>query len=269
VNGTPIAPLDLVDLALAYTLVLLTMALSRWQRLGHEGRLFWASLRMVGQLLAVGYVLELVFALQHPLAVLGVLLVMGLFALQVMGSRIEGKMPRFYRVMGIALLVGCGLVTFFFCSVIVAYEPWFSPRYLIPLAGMIIGNSMNGATLAAERLAAEVRERRDEIETALCLGATPRQAVQNGLRNAFRAALIPATNTMAATGIVALPGMMTGQILSGTPPILAVRYQIAIMCAIAGSVALTSLLILLQGYRTYFNADQALRPNDAGSSHKR
>lgn len=255
----PVMTLGLGDLAWAYALVLVTLGLSRWQGLGREGRLLWSSVRMLVQLLAIGYLLELVFALDHPLAVLAILLAMGLFALQIMGGRIEARMPRFYRVLGLSLLAGCGLVTFFFCAAVVGFTPWYSPRYLIPLAGMIIGNSMNAATLAAERLTAEIRERREEIESALCLGASPRQAVQGALRNAFRAALIPTVNTMAAMGIVALPGMMTGQILSGTPPIVAVRYQIAIMCAITGSVGITSFLILLQGYRGYFTSAQALR----------
>jgi len=258
-NNTALVQLQLTDLALAYGLVLLTLALSRRQKLGLERALLVASLRMVVQLLAIGYLLELVFALRHPLAVLAVLLVMGLFALQVTGGRIEEKFPGFYRVTALALFTGCGVVTFLFCGVIVGYAPWYDPRYLIPLAGMIFGNSMNGATLAAERLGSEIRQHRAEIETALCLGASPRQAVQGALRSAYRAALIPATNSMAAMGIVALPGMMTGQILSGTAPLIAVRYQIAIICAITGSVALTALLILLLGYRAYFNADQALR----------
>ena len=139
---------------------------------------------------------------------------------------------------------------------VVRYSPWYDPRYLIPLAGMIIGNSMNGASLAAERLASEMRERREEIETALSLGASGRQASEPAVRNAFRAALMPTINTMAAMGIVSLPGMMTGQILSGTEPMVAVRYQIAIMCAITGSVAITAFLIVLQGYRHYFNKAQ-------------
>jgi putative ABC transport system permease protein len=251
--------LDLAHLALAYALILLTAALARWQRFGGARDLLWASVRMVLQLLAVGYLLEAVFTLRHPLAVLAILLAMGLFALQVIGSRSTEKMPRFYRVMAGSLLVGCGLVTWFFCIAVVGVDPWYDPRYLIPLAGMIIGNAMNGASLAAERLAAQIRERRREIEAALCLGATPRQAVAPLLGNAFRAAMIPATNTMAAMGIVALPGMMTGQILSGTAPIIAVRYQIGIMCAITAAVALTSFLILFYGYRTYFTSDHRLR----------
>jgi putative ABC transport system permease protein len=127
---------------------------------------------------------------------------------------------------------------------------------------MIIGNSMNGATLAAERLTSEMHDRREEIETALCLGANARQAADPAVRAAFRAALIPTMNTMAATGIVALPGMMTGQILSGTEPMIAVRYQIAIMCAITGAVAITSFLLLQQGYRLYFTAAHQLKAEE-------
>ena len=244
--------LELLDLALAYGLVLLAIALARLKRVGQEGQMLWASARMVFQLLAVGYLLHFVFAVQSPLPVVAILLVMGAFSLQVMGGRIKQKMPRFYRVVGTSLFIGCGGVTFLFCTFVVRYSPWYDPRYLIPLAGMIIGNSMNGASLAAERLCAEMRERRDEIETALCLGASSRQASDTAVRNAFRAALMPTVNTMAAMGIVSLPGMMTGQILSGTEPMLAVRYQVAIMCAITGAVAITAFLILVQGYRSYF-----------------
>ena len=104
-----------------------------------------------------------------------------------------------------------------------------------------------------------MHDRREEIETAICLGATGRQASAQAVRNAYRASLIPTMNTMAATGIVALPGMMTGQILSGTAPIIAVRYQIAIMCAITGAVAITAFLLLLQGYRHYFTPAHQLK----------
>lgn len=251
-----IVNIELVDLALSYGLILLSIALARLRRVGQEGQMFLASLRMVIQLLGVGYLLHFVFALNSPLPVIAILFVMGAFSLQVIGGRIKKKMPHFYRVVGSSIFIGCGGVTFVFCGLIVRYTPWYDPRYLIPLAGMIVGNAMNAASLAAERLASEMRERRDEIETALCLGATGRQASDSAVRSAFRAALMPTVNTMAAMGIVSLPGMMTGQILSGTEPVVAVRYQIAIMCAITGAVAITAYLILLQGYRKYFNKAQ-------------
>jgi putative ABC transport system permease protein len=259
-----IVPLELIHLAWSYGLILLAVALSRLRGVGQGRQLLWASARMVLQLLAVGYLLHLVFSVRSPLLVLLILLAMTAFALQVMGGRIRRRMPNFYRVAGSSMIVGCAGITFYFCALVVEYTPWYDPRYLIPLAGMIIGNSMNGASLAAERLSAEMHDRREEIETAVCLGATARQASEPAVRTAFRASLIPTMNTMAATGIVALPGMMTGQILSGTEPIVAVRYQIAIMCAITGAVAITSFLLLLQGYRHYFTAAHQLK--DAGSS---
>jgi putative ABC transport system permease protein len=253
-----IVNLGLMNLLLAYGLVLLAIALARFRGIGQEGQMLWASVRMVFQLFAVGYLLHFVFEVKSPLPVIAILLAMAGFSLQVMGGRIRDRMPRFYRVMGSSIFIGCGGVTFIFCGVVVGYAPWYDPRYLIPLAGMIIGNSMNGASLAAERLATEIYGRREEIESALCLGATSRQASDEALRSAFRAAMIPTMNTMAAMGIVSLPGMMTGQILSGTDPIVAVRYQIAIMCAITGAVAITSYLIILQGYRHYFTGAHQL-----------
>lgn len=260
-NGAGLVTLDLLQLVYAYGLILLAVALARFRGIGQGRQLLWASVRMVVQLLGVGYLLHLVFSVTSPLPVLLMLLAMTGFSLQVMGTRIKNRMPRFYQVVGSSLIIGCGGVTFYFCLLVVGYTPWYDPRYLIPLAGMIFGNSMNGASLAAERLSAEMRERRDEIETALCLGATAKQAAEPAVKTAFQAALIPTMNTMAATGIVALPGMMTGQILSGTPPAIAVRYQIAIMCAITGAVAITSFLILLQGYRQYFTAAHQFKKN--------
>ena len=254
--------LNLFDLMLVYTLILLAIGLIRFNGPGEERTLLVASLRMVVQLLLVGYLLHLVFAIESAAPVLLVLLVMGGLAVHTVAGRVKVKMPKLYRVVGSAILVGCGGTTLFFCTLVIGLDPWYDPRYLIPLAGMIIGNSMTGASLAAERLAEEIRSRRDEIETALCLGATARQACRDAMRSAFNAALIPTVNAMAAMGIVFLPGMMTGQILSGTEPMIAVKYQIAIMCVITGSVALTSFLILLQGYRSFFTSCDQLRNAD-------
>ena len=258
VEEKAIIDLAYIDLAVVYGVVLLLVGLSRWQQIGQERALVIASARMGAQLLAAGYLLHLIFALQSPWPVLLILTVMGVFAIQTIASRVKARMPRFYPIVTSSIFVGCGVMTFFFCQIVIGLEPWYDPRYLIPLTGMIIGNSMTGASLAAERLASEMKERKDEIETALCLGASTRMAASDVVRSAFRAALIPSINSMAAMGIVFLPGMMTGQILSGTEPMIAVKYQIAIMCVISGSVAITSLLILIQGRRAYFTAAHQL-----------
>lgn len=256
-----IIDLSYLDLAVVYGLVLLVIGLARLRGIGQERDMLIASLRMVVQLLALGYVLHLVFAISSPAPVLLILVIMAVFSVQAVAARVKDRMPNFYRVVGVAIFIGCGGATFFFCSLVIGLTPWYDPRYLVPLAGMIIGNSMTGASLAAERLAAEMQDRREEIETLLCLGASSRQAAREAVRSAYRAALIPSINAMAAMGIVFIPGMMTGQILSGTDPIIAVKYQIAIMCVITGSVAVTSLLILILGYRGYFTVAQQLRPS--------
>ena len=254
-----IIDLSLWDLVTVYSLLLMSIGLAHILRAGQGRDIFWSGLRMFVQLMIVGYLLHLVFALESALPVLLILVVMTGFAVQTIGARVETKMPTFYRVVGAAILFGCGGMTFFFCTLVIGLEPWYDPRYLIPLAGMVIGNSMTGASLAAERLAAEFRERREEIETALCLGSSVKLAAEPAVSSAFRAALIPSVNAMAAMGLVFLPGMMTGQILSGTEPLIAVKYQIAIMCVITGSVALTTFMILRFGYRSYFTSYQSLR----------
>ena len=254
-----IIDLSLWDLVTVYSLLLMSIGLAHLLKAGQSKDLFWSGLRMFIQLLVVGYVLHLIFALETPLPVLLILIVMIGFAVQTIGARVKTKMPHFYRVVGTAILFGCGGMTFFFCSLVIGLEPWYDPRYLIPLAGMIIGNSMTGASLAVERLAAEFRERRDEIETGLCLGGSIQAVSETAVSSAFRAALIPSVNAMAAMGLVFLHGMMTGQILSGTEPLIAVKYQIAIMCVITGSVSLTTFFILKLGYRAYFTPYQSLR----------
>jgi len=254
-----IIDLSLWDLVTVYSLLLMSIGLAHILRAGQGRDIFWSGLRMFVQLMIVGYLLHLVFALESALPVLLILVVMTGFAVQTIGARVETKMPNFYRVVGAAILFGCGGMTFIFCTLVIGLEPWYDPRYLIPLAGMVIGNSMTGASLAAERLAAEFRERREEIETALCLGSSVKLAAEPAVSSAFRAALIPSVNAMAAMGLVFLPGMMTGQILSGTEPLIAVKYQIAIMCVITGSVALTTFMILRFGYRSYFTSYQSLR----------
>ena len=235
-----IIDLSLWDLVTVYSLLLMSIGLAHILRAGQGRDIFWSGLRMFVQLMIVGYLLHLVFALESALPVLLILVVMTGFAVQTIGARVETKMPNFYRVVGAAILFGCGGMTFFFCTLVIGLEPWYDPRYLIPLAGMVIGNSMTGASLAAERLAAEFRERREEIETALCLGSSVKLAAEPAVSSAFRAALIPSVNAMAAMGLVFLPGMMTGQILSGTEPLIAVKYQIAIMCVITGKIGRAS-----------------------------
>lgn len=150
------------------------------------------------------------------------------------------------------MLVGSGLTLAYVTQVVLSVEPWYEPRYLIPLFGMIVGNAMNGAALAAERLASELESHRGEVEAYLALGATPARAAAEPVRRALIASLIPTLNGLTTVGLVQLPGMMTGQILAGLSPLLAVRYQIVVMFMLAGATAMTAMLVVFWYRRTFF-----------------
>src|SRR5699024_3818721 len=162
------------------------------------------------------------------------------------------------KIISFSMVVGTLVSLFYFLIVVVRVEPGYNLRYFIPLAGMIVGNSMIGISVDIMNLIDGFESRKDMIETALMLGATPKTASKVIVNNAFDSAILPTINSMVGMGIVFLPGMMTGQILSGTSPLLAIRYQIAIMLGIMGSVSLTVILFLQFGYKTFFTKDAQL-----------
>jgi putative ABC transport system permease protein len=162
-----------------------------------------------------------------------------------------GSGLRFKRVITLAIFVGTSLPLAYFMIVVIAADPWYEPRFFIPVAGMTIGNSMTGITLGAERLTRVIKDGRAYIEEALMIGATPQLAAGEFVKDAFSAAIIPTINSMLGMGVVFIPGMMTGQILAGASPLEAIKYQIAIMMVILGSVALAVYLIINLGYRTF------------------
>ena len=137
-----------------------------------------------------------------------------------------------------AMLMAVTMVLLFALNTQIQPDPWYDPRYAIPLLGMILGNTMTGISLGLQRLTEGARQRRAAIEAQLALGADRHKAMLPITRDALRAALMPIINSMSATGLVSLPGMMTGQILAGVAPLEAVKYQLLIMFLIAGGTAL-------------------------------
>lgn len=247
------------DLALSMALVLLAAGIAQWQRIGLARGFLWGAVRALVQLVAVGYVLAWVFAIAQWWVVLLVLLLMLVAATVTIAGRHPAQRGVIGGITGFAMLVGAGVTLAYVNGVVVRVTPWYDPRYLIPLFGMIVGNSMNGAAIAAERLASEMQARRAEIEAYLALGASTTQASAEPVRLALRAALLPAVNALMVVGLVTLPGMMTGQILAGASPLLAVRYQIVVVFMLAGAVALTSAMVVLLYRRTFFSdAEQLL-----------
>jgi putative ABC transport system permease protein len=213
-----------VGLALAFLPVVAVVGvLLRWS-LG-PGRVGYALARMLLQLLAIGYVLNFLFSADQSWIVAAVLAVMlvaaSWIALRPVNVLSPGSYARALFSIAAASLPVLLLVTQF----VIGVEPWFSPQYVIPLGGMIFAGSMNAVSLAAERQQAELAAGRDEL--AAC-GA------------GLNAALIPLINSLLAVGLVSLPGMMTGQVLSGIDPLVAARYQIVVMCMLFGASGLSA-----------------------------
>ncbi|RQD77053.1 MAG: iron export ABC transporter permease subunit FetB [Candidatus Syntrophonatronum acetioxidans] len=238
----------------AYVFLLVLLYIVKRQGIGREKEIVIASLRMTLQLILMGYVLVYLFAVNHYLLSIGVLILMEIFAIRNIYSRVKVRIgPNLRRVITLSMFLGTSITIVYFLLVVINLQPWYEARYFITISGMVIGNSMTGISLGTERLIDGIRTRKDQVEGALMLGATPNQATKIIVNDAFTAAILPTINSMVGMGIVFLPGMMTGQILSGVSPLTAIEYQIAIMLGIVGSVSLTVFLMVQMGYKTFFN----------------
>jgi len=184
---------------------------------------------MVAQLLIVGYLLVYIFKADLPWIVLAVLTVMVLAASWIALRTVSELRGAFYRYAFLSILVGGGLTVALITQVVLTLDPWYEPSFMVPLAGMIFAASMNSVSLAAERAVAEMKRGTSYVEAR---------------RIALRAGLIPIVNTLFAVGLVSLPGLMTGQILSGVSPMVAVRYQVMVMCMVFGASGMSAALFL-------------------------
>jgi putative ABC transport system permease protein len=252
-------PLSVEQLVAASALVVCAIALLRALRVGNELDFVWGAARTVAQLLLVGYVLRWIFEVRAlPWVALAFAVMLGAAAWTA-SRRTARRIPGLLGLSGLALALGSGLTTFAVTALIVRADPWWDPRYFLPLAGMIVGNAMNAAALAAERLQAEISGRRDQIEELLALGASPRQATADAVRTALRAALVPTVNAMLTVGLVSLPGMMTGQMIAGAEPTTAARYQIVVMFMLTSATTVSAIVLATLLYRRFFTAAWQLR----------
>ncbi|NHC36548.1 ABC transporter permease [Scytonema millei] len=246
--------LDLVDFVLAVALMAIAIGLSAGQRLGLEWSLAIATVRTILQLFVVGAILDIIFRIDNPWAVLAVVLVMLTIAAVVSRNRIGKKIPQLLPLVWVSIFVSTAFTLSYVNLLIVQPQKWYEPQYIIPLAGIILGNAINGAAIAGERLVSTINASQLEIETHLSLGATPQQAVAQYRKDAIRAGLIPILNQMMVIGIVTLPGIITGQILSGVNPLDAASYQILVMFMLAFTNLATAILVTQGLCRQFFNS---------------
>lgn len=256
-----IADISYTTLAASALLILINGLLSvRWQ-LGIEKQLFISAARMVVQLLLVGWILTTLFALVSPWLTLLVALIMLGFAAWEVQARQKHRFVGHWRYsLGfLAMMLSASVVTLLALTAFLESDPWYHPRFAIPLLGMILGNTMTGVSLGMNTLTTTARREVRGIEAQLALGATLNEAMRPVMREALRTGLMPMINAMAATGVVSLPGMMTGQILSGVAPVIAVKYQLLIMFLITGATAIGVLLAVFAGVRRLGDERQRLR----------
>lgn len=207
----------------------LVALLIMWRWRAGLGTAVYAMLRMLVQLFAIGYVLIYIFESDNYWVIAGVLTIMivvaSWIAVRPLGGSKRLSWPNSLLAIGFTSIVVLAVVT----QAVIGVEPWFSPRYVVPLGGMIVTGAMNAVSLAAERFQSETA--RDE-------------PLLEARRSAFKTALIPITNMLFAVGLVSLPGMMTGQILSGVSPLIAAKYQIIVMAMFFGTGGIAAAVYL-------------------------
>ncbi len=247
-----------VQLCLCLSFVLLAGGTSFFHRLGLGRDLLVGAIRTFAQLFLMGYVLKFIFDIHNLLLVLILFTFMVAAAVHIIKGRVGEKTISFGLPTFVSMLLSYIVVSYFVTAIIVGAKPWWTPQYFIPLAGMIVGNSMTAISIALERLFSDLRNRRAEVEMKLALGADYREASQDILREAVRAGMIPSINSLMSVGLVSLPGMMTGQILAGAEPLVAIRYQIIVMLMMVAATSIGSLLVAGLVRRRCFSSAQRL-----------
>lgn len=236
-------------------MVAVAVAISLWRHLGLERSILWASLRALAQLLVIGVALGLVIDPGQPILFswiwVGVMVVFAAWTTRRRAPEVPGVLPLALMAYGASCAVSLGVL--FGLSVFP-----LEGRTVVPLAGMVIGNSLASTVLVGRRIVGELSDHRDEVEARLALGMTSRTAAQPFLRSAARTALVPQIETTKAVGVVFLPGAMVGLILAGADPVDAVRVQIAVMYLVLGSVATTTTVVAIGVSRRLFTPDHRL-----------
>ncbi|NPA25437.1 MAG: iron export ABC transporter permease subunit FetB [Deltaproteobacteria bacterium] len=257
-NVVALTPLDLVLTAL---LVLALALLSLPLKLEMFGQLLVAGLRMTAQLLLIGLILKWLFTTAGPWWIV----LLSLFMLLNAGREVTRRQKRRLRgwwgfgIGSASMFLTSFPLVLFTLILVIGNQPWYEPRYAIPLLGMLLGNTMNGISIGFDRLLHNVWQQRQVIENRLMLGQSWFEALAEIRRESIRAGMMPIINAMMAAGIIVLPGMMTGQILAGSPPLEAVKYQIMIMFLIVAGAGFGTVIAVYLGGRRLFDSRQRLR----------
>lgn len=250
---------------LIYLLLLLILAVMKKCKIKQTTLLLLGSIQMTVQLVIAGYVLTYIFQNPKPIFTIAYVLMMTVFAIHCVLSKNTGLSGRFKVYIALSLsLSGFSVIAFFITCII--HEDLFNPQYAIPLSGMLFGNVMTGLNLGLKTFRESIAAKQEQLHVLLNFGSRPSDILRPFVSQALETALLPTLNSMVGMGIVSLPGMMTGQILSGTMPSTAILYQIAIMIAICTVVCISVFGSLYFGHKTLYNSDAQFLLHNAGSS---
>ena len=251
-TDSTVVSLNLLNFGCVYLLLVIVLAIMKKSKINQTKLLFIASARMTIQLILCGLILTYIFENPHPIFVILYLIIMTSFAIYTILSQNKNINKKFKQIIAISLS-STGLVMVSFFIVVIVDVNLFNPQYTIPISGMIIGNAMTGMSLCVKTYHHNISNSRNKINALLNIGATPKKILNPIVNNAIETALLPTLNSMLGMGVISLPGMMTGQILSGTLPTTAILYQIAIIITICAVTCMSVFCCLYFGSKTMYN----------------
>lgn len=247
--------IGLIEIFLAASLVLINGVISFVWKLGLGKSLLMATVRTIVQLSLIGFVLKWIFQTAHIGLVFLMVMLMVVIAAHAASSRSSWKYIGMFLDTFMVIVLPSWLIVSVGLGWILQISPWYSPQYLIPMAGMVIGNVLTGVSLVLESLLSQLVQQRARIDSLLAMGATAWEAYQAPAAHAIKTGMMPTINSMMVVGIVSLPGMMTGQILAGQDPEQAVRYQIIVMFFLAAATGMACVLLVYMMFRRFFDAN--------------
>lgn len=256
--------INIWGLVAAVVMVLVAAGISALMRTGVAKSLIWATARSLVQLLAMGFILEYVIRQNNVWLVIGLITLMLLAAVQITMGRATGAPKGLVGIVLLSLVVTMLLMLAIVAELIVRPKPWYAPQLVIPLTGMLLGNTVSALALGLSRFFESMRERYAEVNTMLALGATKWEAAKPSMISSIRLGLLPSIAMLASSGIVTIPGMMSGQIIAGKSPVSAAKYQFVILAAVAAlTLVADSIIIALIYRRCFISYDRYFVPEPA------
>ncbi|KFI94109.1 ABC transporter ATP-binding protein [Bifidobacterium saguini DSM 23967] len=252
--------IDIWGLLVALVMVAIAAGISELMRINIGKTLLWSACRALLQLCAMGFIIGYVIRANNVFLVFAVIAVMLVAAVQITLSRAKGVPKGLAGPVLLSLTITMLLMISLVTELVVRPHPWYAPQLVVPLTGMLLGNTVSALAVGLSRFYESMNERRDEIDTLLALGSTAWEAARPSIVSSIRLGLLPTTATLASCGIVTIPGMMAGQVIAGGDPLEAAKYQFVVFAAIAALTLVADSLIMTMVYRTCFTTDDQYKP---------